>query len=135
MRRFVAIHIAGGNPASVTRYLDANRDQLWAEALAEYREGKEAWLPPTLHEHQVTANEVARRTDPILEEALESWLSRAPERFTLKDAAEGVGLVEGSQSATRMPPREQQRLTAALTMAGCKPKRTKAARFWVKGTG
>ena len=132
LRRFVAIHIAGGDPASVTRYLDANRDQLWAEALAAYRAGREAWLPQALHAYQVTANEAGRREDTILEDALQEWLPAAPEKFSLADAAKGTGLLTGGGSASRLPPRDQQRLTAALRHAGYEACRTRNGRYWAK---
>ena len=64
-RRFVVVTVeaAGAGPAGVQAYLDANRVQLWAEALHRFHAGEEAWLPQSLTEAQTAANRSAVQVD------------------------------------------------------------------------
>ena len=115
-RRFVSVVLRGGDPAALRAYLNEHREQLWAEALAGYRNGVEARLPDDLHEAQSATNEQVRRRDDILEDTLADWLRTAPERFTLAEAAVGCRIVEPSREA-RLSMRDQRRLGAALITA------------------
>ena len=45
LRRWAPVYLQGGNPAKLRQYLDANREQLWAQAVHVYRDGAEARLP------------------------------------------------------------------------------------------
>ena len=55
--------------------LDRDRDQLWAEAVAEYRDGKE-WWPTTEDEHtQLTEEQEQRRQADPWEPLIDSWLA------------------------------------------------------------
>ena len=116
-RRFVSVFLGGGDPTALRAYLDERREQLWAEALAAYRDGVEARLPDNLHEAQSATNEQVRRRDDILEDALENWLPTAPKPFTLAEAAVGCRIAEAGREA-RLSMRDQRRLGAALTTAG-----------------
>ena len=118
-RRFVPVQVAAG-PGSVEAlrgYLEANRSQLWAEALNLYRAGVEGRLPDQLAGAQAAATEEARRRDDLLEDALAKWLPTAPATFTLADAATGCGLAD-PERVTRLPMRDQRRLGAALRAEG-----------------
>ena len=53
LRRWAPIYLKDGDPTFLRKYIDENRDQLWAEALKMYRDGKEARLPDKLIEAQV----------------------------------------------------------------------------------
>ena len=75
-RRFVAINIAAGAPADVRHYMDANRDQLWAEALVRCRAGENPRLPDDFKDAQADNNERYRSADELLEVALDGWLSQ-----------------------------------------------------------
>ena len=97
--------------------MNERREQLWAEALAAYRDGVEARLPDNLHEAQSATNEQVRRRDDILEDALENWLPTAPKSFTLTAAAVGCRFADSGR-AVRLSMRDQLRLGAALTTAG-----------------
>ena len=103
--------------AALRAYLNERREQLWAEALAAYRNGVEARLPDDLHEAQSATNEQVRRRDDILEDTLADWLRTAPEWFTLAEAAVGCQIAERGREA-RLSMRDQRRLGAALTTAG-----------------
>ena len=60
LRRWAPVYLHGGNPAKLRKYLDANREQLWAEAVHVYRGGAEARLPDGLLEEQIAATSKAR---------------------------------------------------------------------------
>ena len=89
-RRFVAVNIADGAPADVRRYLDANRDQLWAEALARCRAGENPRLPDDFKDIQAENNERYRSADELLEAALSDWLALQGDHFRLTACAEAM---------------------------------------------
>ena len=93
-RRFVTVTIerGEGGPAGVQAYLDANRGQLWAEALHRYRAGETAWLPAALTEAQTAANRSAVQVDESLEDAVLEFFERWPEGewFRMADAKEAI---------------------------------------------
>ena len=124
LRRFVVVRLRAGNVKELAQYMDRNRVQLWAEAVALYREGVEAWLPPALKEAQTEVNELSRRRDELLEDKLDSWIEReAGEPFTLERAALAVGFVRDGDAAALIPQRDQKRLANALTQRGFAKKR------------
>ena len=87
-RRFVPIEIAGGNVAAGSKWLDANRLRLWAEAIALYKRGIEAWLPNTLKRQQAATAEKARFRDDVIENFLEKDIMpalRAGDGLTLEE--------------------------------------------------
>ena len=99
-----------------------------------YQHGLEARLPHELAQVQEATNEGARRRDDILEDAVDRWLAgSAPDRFTLAEAAVGVGLVAQDQAA-RLSFRDQRRLGAALAAAGRRKVRRRVGQkrqyFW-----
>ena len=124
LRRFVVVRLTEGDVRKLTEYLNTNRLQLWAEALALYRKGLEAWLPHDLAVAQAAVNETARRRDDILEDLLEAWLAGGHDGFTLREAALGVGFISShDDTGVSLPQREQKRLAAALTARGFARKR------------
>ena len=91
LRRFVPVVLEGGDPAHVFRYLNRNRNQLWAEALQEYREGATGRLPEELEGVQAEATEGYRGRD----EAIEDLVTRLPpvtnrDGYSLQDLMEAV---------------------------------------------
>ena len=119
-RRFVVVELNGGNPTFVRQYLDANRAQMWAEAIALHTEGASARLPDHLKAAQSDRNETHRRRDPIVEDALKAWLARtANNTFTLAEAAIASGLVHNMDAPGKLSRQDTTRLTAALRSAGC----------------
>ena len=80
-RRFVTVTIerGEGGPAGVQAYLDANREQLWAEAVHRYHAGETAWLPAALTEAQTAANRSAVQVDENLEDAMLAFFDGWPE--------------------------------------------------------
>ena len=108
LRRFVVVRLRAGNVKELSEYMDRNRVQLWAEAVALYREGVEAWLPSALKGAQAEVNELSRRRDDLLEDQLDRWIERqVGEPFTLESAARGVGLVQDGDAPALIPQRDQ----------------------------
>ena len=91
LRRFVPIYLDDGNPAVLREYLDEHRQQLWAEALAVYRQGAEARLPDELKTMQDEATGRARSRDAVTEDAVEVW-TQGNDGFTMAELASGITL-------------------------------------------
>ena len=134
LRRFVPVSLRGGNPARLRVYLEANREQLWAEALARYRPGERARLPDRLKPRQAAATEAARQRDPILEDAVAAWLADRTEPFQLGECAVGAGLAT-EETVAQLSKSLQGRLGRALRAQGCVSRRERSggqrARVWV----
>ena len=127
-RRFVAVNIAEGAPEDVRRYLDANRDQLWAEALKRCRASENPRLPDDYKESQADNNERYRSADELLEVALASWIGELEtDYFLLPSCAEAMRV-----TATV----DTKRLTTALTQLGWQTARRyvngKQMRVWTQ---
>lgn len=140
-RRFVIVYVdgvKGRTVGQVRKYLNENRDQIWAEALYRVRSGEEARLPDALAEAQALANEPARQTDDTVEDALSVWLSEDRGEFTVYDCAVGSELISGN--GDKPAPRAidmglQTRITKTLRLLGCVQTARKLragvrARFW-----
>ena len=120
-RRFVPIELHHG--ADVETYMDATREQLWAEAKATYHEGMlGASLPRWLHDLQKERAEEHRDADGVIEDAVEALPSRG--RYRLGDILLRLGRAAEGMS--------QFRVIRALRNAGWVQKRTKQGRFWSK---
>ena len=98
--------------------MQANRRQLWAEAVHLYRDGVSPRLPEALKRRQAQANAEHRRGDEVLEVRLDQWLLSAPKLFELADAAMGCGLCDTAAAAVKIPRRDQHRMADALRLAG-----------------
>ena len=68
LSRFVAIQLNHGS--DVEAYMDRHRTQLWAEAVARYREGMRANMPRDLMPEQAARAELHRSRDEFLEDAI-----------------------------------------------------------------
>ena len=120
-RRFVVVQLNGGKPTFVRDYLNANRAQMWAEAVALHAEGASARLPDHLKPAQAVRNETHRRRDAILEDAIGAWLARTTNNntFTLAEAVVASGMLHTYDSPGKLSQRDTTRLVAALRSAGC----------------
>ena len=117
LRRFAAVRVAGRDVGKLRAWLDAEREQCFAEALALHRKGVHPRLPHSLVVAQTEANETARRKDDVLEDAVAEWCANQPDDFTVRDVAIGCNLVD-AETPAKLDPRTQHRIGAALRMAG-----------------
>ena len=132
LRRWAPIYLTGGNPTKLRQYLDENRDQLWAEAVKMYMDGKEARLPDSLVQEQGKATARARSRDVVLEDAVEAFTALRTTPFTLQALAESIKLVD-SGKGSRVPMGDQFRLSAVLDGMGFSKKQVReedGARRW-----
>ena len=117
LRRWAPIYLKDGDPTKLRKYLDENRDQLWAEALSMYRDGKEARLPDKLIDAQVKATAKARSRDVVLEDAVEEFTALKTEPFTMQFLAVSIKLVD-SKKGSSVPMGDQKRLSEVLDGMG-----------------
>ena len=125
-RRFVPIPAAANIKGRVEEFIDRHRAQLWAEGLAEYRDGYRANLPRDLMPAQRERAELHRDRDDVLEDAIADLHTRGPDTMeTIMNL-----LREAGRNAT------PHRVGRALKNAGWTQKRTKTQRLWLrKGDG
>ena len=128
-RRFVPISVWPGKRGheGVRAYLGEHREQLWAEALALWRDGVSPRLPEDLKAAQRTATEAHRRRDDLLEDRVADWLATQTAPFTLAEAAVGCGLASTETEAARITQRDARRLGSALRVAGCTKRQVREA--------
>ena len=118
-RRFCPVHVEAKDIQHLRTWIDANRDQLWAEALHRYQQtGEQARLPEHLFEKQAVAAEDARRSDEVLEDAVARWIHgsgrQRTDGITTEEVAIGIGLVE---TGVRLSMRDHRRIGAVLRAA------------------
>lgn len=113
-RRFWPFRIAGLiDIAAIT----TDRDQLWAEAMALYRQGVKWWLPPNIE--TIAAEQQAGFVEAdIWEDLIDAWLRNHPGPFTLEQLFardSGITLYREASATTRA---EQMRAARCLTKLG-----------------
>ena len=133
-RRFVVIpcprKVIGALP-----WIEANRNQLWAEAQYRYWSGERAGLDANLSEMQESRNSEYRDADEI-EIQIAAVMSGIPGDYTMQEIAEKIGLARiGKYGDPEMIDRRvQTRLSAAMRNFGAVPvKETiegKQVRLW-----
>ena len=117
-RRFwvVPVHRTPGAPVDVAG-LEAERDQLWAEAFARFAAGWRWHLAPEQEAELAVAQEDAQGEVDAWAPLVGEWLStRAPEWFTLAEAAEAAVKLDPSKLGAR----DASRLRTCLHDAGCR---------------
>ena len=127
-RRFVVIDVAAGPDGveGLRSYLDTNRAQLWAEALAVHGAGSDPIrLPEGLGSAQAEANERHRRSDSVLEDAVAMLKPRTSAR--LKELMVAADVV-----AVNAPPdmRTEFRFASALRLNGWVREHTRMGARW-----
>ena len=131
LRRFAILHIADGNPAKMRKYMDANRDQIWAEAVARWKKGEHPRLPDELKQTQAAQNEQYRNTSE-LEVEMDAWLEKnggPGKAFRLLEVARGVQAISPIDPLSRLPRDRQLAITKHLRRLGYTNK-GKGPRFW-----
>ena len=93
-RRFVPVPVPAGDPRQIRAFMNAERQQLWAEAKQRVLGLKQpAWLPDELKAQQAVENEIYRATDEIAEDAVQEFLAGHQKHVTIRQIAEGIGWV------------------------------------------
>ena len=102
-RRFVPVPVTAGNPRTIRTFMNAEREQLWAEAKHRVIDLKEqAWLPDELKQQQAIENEIYRATDEIAEDAVQEYLATNSGEVTIRQIADGIKWDSGRRSAYRI---------------------------------
>ena len=101
-RRFVPVNLSDGDPETLTKFMNGNRIQLWAEALYMWAvENRQAWLPRSLKVAQSKVTEIARRKDELLEHAIDIELATwGNEPIVLAGLIKAAGM-EGQRNIDR----------------------------------
>ena len=124
LRRFVPVTFTGGNVGSLIDFMEANRGQLWAEALDPLRKRTGCTAARLVRRiQQREATDGARFTDAILDGVERYLLQCARTAFTLEDIGYALNLIEGPHDGATLSPLDQQRLGAALRQCGYQKKR------------
>ena len=117
--------VIGGARGPVEDLIEAQRDQLWAEARDKWEDGvpefANARLPRSLLDDAAAINDQYRRSDTSLEDAIDSKLDGWEER-TLVEIAKFIGLHEGDGPLDRGV---QDRLARGLKARGWEKKQRK----------
>ena len=121
-RRFMPIVVANRDVAQIRSWLDANRGQLWAEALHRYRRREPAYLPEDLVRDHAAVTELHRAADDVVENQVDTWLGRRdiPDHFTVETVAHDAGLIDHPGRVSR---ELAVRIRSALKVRGCRPAR------------
>lgn len=83
-RRFVPVEVKEGS--NIEKYMEENRNQLWAEAIHLFKEGERANLPKKLKQLQKEVVEEYRYSDEIVEDAIQNLDTK--KGYKLKDIIE-----------------------------------------------
>lgn len=129
-RRFWPVEVAG--PIE-TATITADRDQLWAEALALYRQGTPWWLAPRIETIAVEMQEAFGEHD-IWQDKIDAWLPRLGP-FTLDQVFVGP---LGYSDTSMIPKSDQNRAAVCLKRLGYRRRRCRRdglrAWWWDKKT-
>jgi predicted P-loop ATPase len=114
-----------------------DRDQLFAEAVTQYREGAEWWPDKNLEQTHIRPQQAARYEADAWEETISAYLDGrapflpSPSKVTVGQVAREALFIETARIGTA----EQRRIAAALEQCGWKrlPKDWKGNRFWSRG--
>ena len=137
-RRFVPVTLRRRtNLADIIEYMDAERSQLWAEAVHDYRLGETAHLPDYLETMQAHAIEGARYREPGLEDAIDTFLEQTTDSFKTSDFLTQIGLANNPHEATKASGTSQAKAAfRCLRVRGCENTAVKVngktVRRWVR---
>ena len=124
LRRFVPVRLMAGNVAKMRAWLDAERLQIWAEALYRVKVlGEHPRLPDELKEQQKAATTAARSKDVPMEDAIARFVQDGVSDFTLAEVAAAINLIPSAEDIARLQMRDSHRIGSALRAMGYEPKR------------
>jgi hypothetical protein len=100
-----------------TAAIEADRDQLWAEAMEMFRRGDQWWLPPPIEAIAAEQQDDFVETD-IWDGLIAKWVEKHPGPFTMGDLfARGTGITP-HREASDINKAEQMRAGACLIKLG-----------------
>jgi predicted P-loop ATPase len=105
--------------------LFADRDQLFAEAVACYRAGEPWWPDREFETKHIMPEQAARYESDAWEEPIGRYLMSLKQTTIGQIAANALGLPTG-----RLGTSDQRRIAAVLTTLGWQPKRSSSRRWW-----
>jgi predicted P-loop ATPase len=120
-RRFWPVRTGSINVAM----LEQDRDQLFAEAVARYREGVEWWPDKDFERQYIMPEQAARYESDAWEENIGSYL-RTKTKVTVGEIARGALCIETPRIGTA----DQRRITAALDRLGWRRERDDGKTDW-----
>jgi predicted P-loop ATPase len=121
-RRFWPVQVGKIDADALRR----DRDQLFAEAVALYRQGANWWPDADFEAEHIRKQQDARFEADAWEEAISGWLKDKP-RATVLEVARGALGIETAKLGTA----DQRRISAILERTGWVRARIGAARWWV----
>ena len=134
-RRFVTIEVSPAGPAAVTAYMNAHREQLWAEARELWNRGEKSYLGDEFKVAQTAVNETYEQSNEGLANRVADFPITAQVRgagIELLHLMERIGLVDAERrDQTALSP-FHQRLVAQELMRQGWHKRIKPV--WVDGS-
>jgi predicted P-loop ATPase len=124
-RRFWPIKAVAINPEALAR----DRDQLFAEAVALYRQGERWWPDKDFEREHIMPEQADRYEADAWEDNIAAYLANAS-KVTITQIAREALLLDTPRLGTA----EQRRIAAAMEMLGWKRlPRSKQGRFWSPG--
>ena len=126
-RRYVVLRIRGRGKVGLEGYANSIREQLWAEALHEWRSGARPNLPDDLTEKQSQDNRKHEQVDEGMDEGLANAFPIPPAYPGLRLAviAERMSLISFRREVSRMKKAQMTVLKETLLRAGWKKTESK----------
>ena len=119
LRRFVPVEVGSTSVGPIEPWMDARREQLWAEALDRYHRGERANLPRRLKTAQKAAVQEHVQRNTVIEDAVKLRMHEWPkDGLTLGEVAEMVGMLNApAKQGDEVPLRDRASMTRAEQMA------------------
>ena len=102
LRRFVPVVIEDGNPVNTINYMEANREQLWAEAMLLFSQGVDSGMPPHLKDNAAIAAAAHRDADIVAEDIVQLYIKDNPHNISVSAVVEYSAISHTSVSAYRI---------------------------------
>ena len=121
-RRWCVVEVGPSKVGRIEDYLDNRRDELWAEAVAVYKQGIEPGLPRDLMAVQAGQNDRFERFDEQYEDAyltaLDNGSLSRKKQYTLTEIAVALGITDSNKEFRRERREVQHRLRDELHRQG-----------------
>jgi predicted P-loop ATPase len=98
-----------------------DRDQLWAQVVAEYDAGKRWWLPNNIERRAAVKEQAERLEQDVWEDLIREWVEAQTKPFSTADA---LGNLPGAKPAATLERRDEMRMAAVLRALGFVSKQT-----------